>query len=485
MGRRLCGIRRGDTEFQIKVLLMGGYVRLKGEQPAQEDAFDPRAYLAKARWKRMLISGAGPFGNLLLAFALFVLAYMLGYERPPNQISTAEIAHVLPDSAAAEVGIHEGDRIVRINGLTNPSWDQIHLLEAHSKSDPMHVVLERAGQTLGISVMPPPDFQEHIGRIGWEEDSQLQVRGILADKPAARAGLQPGDILLAINEQSIRSFQTLGTIIRESKGAPLRFEYKREQNVLRSTIQPVLERSGPDSIWIVGIQPGYTCIPAHLSLPELGRHSLSAMQDGPKLVVEMIARSTLDFKGSVSNSPVQHGHDGHGGLPLRGGVPILELWAMVTSLLGFLNLMPVPDLDGGALLVLLLESLTGRELGLRGKERLMQASFLLFITLLAWLVYSEVRDVEKHPELWNSVVAKQSDRSQQDTLSADLHNPSDSLFMILSQLLAAANPTEYPHTVSRLSESAVLSKSGSALKSAIAPKASAALHATVLSLSCT
>src|SRR6516162_11279921 len=120
-GPRLFGIKRGDTDYKICLLPLGGYVKMTGENPSEgEPVNDPGAFTAHPRWQRMLIGVAGPVANFILAFVLMVFYYGFINEVPQHQVTTANIEWVAPDSTAAQSGFRTGDLITSFDGVKNP-----------------------------------------------------------------------------------------------------------------------------------------------------------------------------------------------------------------------------------------------------------------------------------------------------------------------------------------------------------------------------
>src|SRR5438045_3135410 len=129
-GPRLFGFRRGETDYRFSALLFGGYVKMAGEQLGEGDSTDdPRGFLAKPKWQRLIIAFAGPFMNIVLAVGLLTGLFMVKYQKLAEPDQRAVIGHVTKDSSAARAGLQEGDRIVAPNGAKNPSWDDITLKE--------------------------------------------------------------------------------------------------------------------------------------------------------------------------------------------------------------------------------------------------------------------------------------------------------------------------------------------------------------------
>ena len=119
-GPRLFGFRSGETDYRFSLILFGGYVKMAGEQPGDENSNDPRGFLAKPRWQRLIIAFAGPFMNVVLAVALLTGLYMVKYPEDVDADNGAVIGHVAPDSPAAKAGIQEGDKIVELDGQGIP-----------------------------------------------------------------------------------------------------------------------------------------------------------------------------------------------------------------------------------------------------------------------------------------------------------------------------------------------------------------------------
>src|SRR5215813_4183556 len=125
-GKRLIGFRRGDTDYRIAAIPLGGYVKMSGENPMDERTGDPGEFLSHPRWHRFIIAIAGPAMNILLAIGLLTGVYMVHFEYPVFLYKPAVIAGIRHDSAAAKAGLQTGDRIIRIEDLENPTWEQVY-----------------------------------------------------------------------------------------------------------------------------------------------------------------------------------------------------------------------------------------------------------------------------------------------------------------------------------------------------------------------
>src|ERR1700760_4480021 len=114
-GKRLVGFRKGDTDYRINAIPLGGYVKMSGENPMDERSDDPREVMNHSRWHRFLIAIAGPTMNILLAIVLLTIVYMVHYEYPAVYDEVPLIGWVAKDTPAAKAGFEVGDRITRVD----------------------------------------------------------------------------------------------------------------------------------------------------------------------------------------------------------------------------------------------------------------------------------------------------------------------------------------------------------------------------------
>src|SRR5437764_1914117 len=167
-GPRLFGFRRGETDYRFSLILFGGYVKMAGEQVTDENIDDPRAFLAKPRWQRLIIAFAGPFMNIVLAVAVLAGLYMVKFQKIADSDLQAIVGHVMPDSPAAKAGIQDGDRIVGLEGKKNPTWEDVGLKEVTSAYRQMHITVERNGKRFDTIVTPVLNERIGVGFAGWD-----------------------------------------------------------------------------------------------------------------------------------------------------------------------------------------------------------------------------------------------------------------------------------------------------------------------------
>src|SRR5438477_1615808 len=165
-GKRLLGFRRGDTDYRIAAIPLGGYVKMSGENPMDERSGDPAEFLSHPRWHRFIIAIAGPFMNILLALVLLAGVYMVHFEYPAFLDQPAVIGWVESDSPAAKAGLKAGDRITRVDGVQNPTWEQVEPKIELNPNQPVDISIERARRTFDTTITPEPYGISQIGFAG-------------------------------------------------------------------------------------------------------------------------------------------------------------------------------------------------------------------------------------------------------------------------------------------------------------------------------
>src|SRR5437588_1461477 len=152
-GTRLLGFRKGETDYRISAIPLGGYVKMSGENPMDERTGDPGEFLSHPRWHRFVIAIAGPAMNILLAVFLLTVVYMVHYEYPSYLNQAAVIDGVRADSPAAKAGLGAGDRIVKVDGIENPTWEQLQPRVWLSPNQPLTVTVQRGNQSFQKTIV--------------------------------------------------------------------------------------------------------------------------------------------------------------------------------------------------------------------------------------------------------------------------------------------------------------------------------------------
>jgi len=192
-GKRLWGFRRGNTDYRISLLPLGGYVKMAGENPMEQRTGDPGEFTSHPRWQRFLIAIAGPVMNIILAILVLTGVYKFHHEYAAVERQPVNVFSVAPGSPAEKAGIRPGDRIVRIDDVQNPTWGQAFIEFGLNPNQSVEVSIQRGGQILNMKIVPEPKGPERMGDIGIRAP---EVIGTLDHgMPAEKAGIHPGDIL--------------------------------------------------------------------------------------------------------------------------------------------------------------------------------------------------------------------------------------------------------------------------------------------------
>jgi regulator of sigma E protease len=388
LGPRVFGVRRGATDYRLSALPLGGYVRMAGENPSDERRGDPDEFLSKPRWQRTLIVLAGPTTNLLLAVALTAGLFVYGGEQPTYADQPVMIAGVLNDSPAQAGGIQAGDHIVAFAGVENPTWDRIQLelaLSAPGKAQP--VVVERQGQRVSLSVQSE---MQPFAVLGYPAEPTV-IGGLTGGAAAEQAGLLVGDRLVALGGQPIRSPYQLSEMIQENGDKPVEMEIERNSQRQKVQLQPAWGDPGDGRArWLIGISYQYTTTRRSYSMPAAVAKSA---QFHVVLSSKMVYLVGQLFTGRVSLKQVQ------GPLGIvqessraarRGFGDLISFMALVSLNLGVLNLLPIPILDGGHILMLGIEGLLRKDLSLKIKERVVAVGMVFLLLVFLVVMYNDV-----------------------------------------------------------------------------------------------
>ena len=388
-GPRLFGFRRGETDFRFSAILFGGYVKMAGEQPG-DAVDDPRAFLAKPRWQRLIIAMAGPTMNIVLALALVTGLFMVRYPKPADPNAPAVVGNVLPDSPAAKAGIREGDIIAGLEGVERPNWETIALKEISSANRPLRVTLERKGRRWETIVTPALDEKSGMGVAGWADQSEVQIANVSPGMPAEQAGLRRGDIMLAINGIAIRSRFKLQEVIRNSGGKPVRVEFLREGRRQAVEIQPVFADLDGTGRWMIGAFFEDRVVFTRLGFPEALAESVRYNVKGATLIYQFL-RGLIEQRVSAKSV---HGPIGiaqlSGDAAREGPFAFIGLMAMVSLNLAVINLLPIPVMDGGVILMLLIETAMRRDMSLPVKEAVFKLGFVFLMMVMAFVLYNDI-----------------------------------------------------------------------------------------------
>jgi regulator of sigma E protease len=392
-GKRLLGFRRGDTDYRISAIPLGGYVKMSGENPMDERTGDPGEFLSHPRWHRFLIAIAGPSMNILLAIGLLTFVYMVHYEYPAVLDEPAVIGWVLPDTPAAKAGIQIGDRIARLDGIDNPTWKQVVPKEALSPNQPLDVTFERNGKSFEKTIVPEAYGVNQMGFAGWDpKEPSVTVTDLEKGMPAEKAGIKIGDEILTVDGKSIPAIEAMIEALKQTQGKPIELTVLRNGQQKTFTMQPVLtDIPGQEE---KRYRVGLGSQPMKVSALPLGaafRKSIEQNKEGSLLILELVQKM-IQRKISMRTieGPIGIGRAAGEAATEKGWTPLMALTAAISLNLGIFNLLPIPILDGGVILLLFVESIMRRDISLQIKERIYQAAFVFLVLFAVMVIYNDL-----------------------------------------------------------------------------------------------
>jgi regulator of sigma E protease len=398
---------RGETEYSVSWLPLGGYVKmasreedigssaLEGGAPTVQVPPD-RVFEAKHVWVRMIVILAGVTMNAVFALAIFTfLAYKNGRQIDPVTTVGRVIADEVPPVAARLKEIRPGTAILRINGDTVRSWDDV--VSGMVNTPDSQVTLDLSDGSTVVLPIHPDALEERLKAAQVLQPFRAPVVGqVLAGKPADKAGMQKGDTILAVNGSPVKQWYDLLDLLQDKPGQPLTLEISRDGRHLSLSMTSAVDSiPGPDgkprAVGRIGVAVGTGYISEPLTFGE-------ALVDGWNGTIKTSNQTIRTvrglFTGRVSGrslgGPILIGQLA-GESARLGADTFLGFMALISISLAIMNLLPVPVLDGGQFLFLLAEAMIRRPLPIKLRERLTTVGMVLIILLMGLAFSNDIR----------------------------------------------------------------------------------------------
>ncbi|MBR9989481.1 MAG: RIP metalloprotease RseP [Gemmatimonadetes bacterium] len=419
-GPRILGFKRGETEYVISLLPLGGYVKMAGmeemeyieggpatvndtvgaESEAELEAMTtqphrPRDFESKSLPWRTLVISAGVIMNMLFAFVVFsVIAGVWGVPDDPGTRLGGVTEEKLTAESAALTQIVPGARVTAINDVAVSTWRELGLALTTARAGETRITFENHPP---ITFMLPSDDEEKGNVISSFETAlpaEARLSTITSGGPAATAGLSPGDVVMRAGGRDVPTWHEFVHVLEQSPGVPLPLVVDRDGERIDLTVTP------QDAALESGLSVGRI----GASGPDL-REYLPRVRQGPVKAVAHgalqtwdITSLTLDFLGGMITGrhsarniggPIMIG-EMSGRFARAGAEPFLFFMALLSVNLAVLNLLPIPVLDGGHLVFLAAEAVRGRPLSIEARMRATQVGFVFIILLMTWAVGNDI-----------------------------------------------------------------------------------------------
>jgi regulator of sigma E protease len=382
MGPKLVGYKKGDTEYVLSALPLGGYVKMAGENPDEEPTGAADEFQSKTVGQRALIAATGPLTNIVLAFLVMPLVFMVGtYSEGP-----AKVGYVESGSPAERAGFLAGDVIEEINGRSISDWTKALSLIAVNPGSDVKVIVDRNGEKKVFALRPETATELKIGMSGLIPDMPAEIGKLKPGFPAEKAGVKVNDKIIAVDGKTVYHWNQFSSLVRESKGRTLQLTIEREGKRLTTPITPIADGGRH----VIGVEPV-----AHLVFKKYG--FFESLKLGFDKTLEAIDLTFITLKNLVTfnlsiktlGGPVMIAQMS-GQAASAGLSSFLSLLAMISISLGILNLLPIPILDGGLILFLVIEAIRKKPLSRKTMEVAQSIGAGLLITLIAVVSYNDI-----------------------------------------------------------------------------------------------
>jgi len=397
-GKRLFGIKKGDTDYRVSIFPLGGFVRFSGEE-----AFDlkrelvPYDFMAKRRWQRFIIIFMGPLMNLVLAVVLFAFINLVGVTVSEYQSQAPVIGWIEPGSPAERADLQIDDEILSINEKKTKTWSEVELGVGTKPEKLLTLEIRRGDETLSVELMTEKRTRYEMGYAGFFGKILTQVALVVPGSPAEKGGMQPNDVILAINGEPVYFYQFV-EIIQKNAGNELEFLIEREGATQTLRITPRLE----GKVGKIGIGQAPKSVIKKYGLFAAIHQSLKESIRLTFLVINFIKDLIIgEASARQLGGPIEIANISYAAFRM-GFISMISWIAIISLQLGIINLFPIPVLDGGHLLVLLLEGITRRDFSLKVKQIVMQVGFAIFILLIVFAVLNDV--TRRLPNGWESLL---------------------------------------------------------------------------------
>lgn len=382
MGPKLFGYKKGDTEYVLSALPLGGYVKMAGENPDEEPTGSPDEFQSKTVWQRAKIAFTGPLTNIVLAFIVMPFVFMVG----TYTLGPAKVGFVEKGSPAERQGFMVGDIIEKINRRNITDWEKAEMLIAVNPDTDLTVVIDRNGEKKTLTLRPRLDLEQKIGTSGLYPDFPAEVGRLRPGYPAEKSDLKVNDKIIAVDGNPVYYWNQFSSAVRKSNGKKLTLTVERGEKHMQVSVTPV-EDNGK---YVIGIEPVVRMIFKKYGFVEslrLGFDKTIEFIDLTFITLKKLLTFNLSIK--TLGGPVLIAQMS-GKAAAAGLSSFLSFLAMISISLGILNLLPIPVLDGGLILFLIIEAIRKKPLTRKTMEVAQSIGAAALITLIAVVSYNDV-----------------------------------------------------------------------------------------------
>jgi regulator of sigma E protease len=393
-GPKLIGFRRGDTEYRISAVPLGGYVKMAGENPDDARSGAADEFLSKTKWQRFQVLVMGPVMNLVLAIVVMAVVLYQGAPVPAFLQQAPVIGSLTDQSPLKAAGLQPGDRFITVDGDPVTTWEELLDAVVAKSKRRVSVRVDRAGKMIDITFAPDGIGKYdmvNLDSLGMLPIMHPQVSSVQPNSPAHEAGLRPGDVVLAVAGEPGITRERLVEVIKANEGKPIILQIKRNDVVQDVSITP---RQIGDLVMIGTQLNGAEQRTIEPGPYQALKMSLDQNWTWTKMIVQTLGglftrnTSVKQLMGPVAIADLS------GMAAEQGWLTLFSLMAMISLNLGLLNLMPIPVLDGGHIAILALEGVSRRDFSMKVKEKMLLAGFVVLLMLMVTVIYNDLMRIQ-------------------------------------------------------------------------------------------
>ncbi len=398
-GPRLFGIKRGDTDYRISLLPLGGYVKMLGEDPEDEEANDPRSFAMQSVWARFKVVIFGPLMNLILAVVLMPMVFMIGRSEPTFLQEPARLIGVRAESPAMDAGLEKGDLIVNVDGEKVDDWEAVLNRILLNPGRTIDVGVDRHGQTVQIKTVVGNLAELPGGYVGIEPmlfiGNEAIVGSVQGGGAAAAAGIESGDRILAYAGHPVTDWLDMSQKVTQGEGKEATITVERDGKRLDLRVTPQYDEAMKR--YLIGITKDRNQnMPMTVRRYGFVESIVAGERENIKLlgltfdVLKRLVTFNLSFK--VIGGPIIIAKT-TAAAAASGLADFLYFLAFLSLQLSILNLLPIPVLDGGHLFFLAIEAVRRKPVSVRVRGIATQVGFFLLMGIMILVTMSDMEKV--------------------------------------------------------------------------------------------
>ncbi|MEW5801774.1 MAG: RIP metalloprotease RseP [bacterium] len=382
------GFQKGETEYVISALPLGGYVKMAGENPDEELKGEPWEFSSRTPRERAKVVFSGPMMNMVLSVFLMFAVFLLGRKIPSYLVTPPVIGWVKEGSPAQEAGLQVEDKIISINDHKISDWENLQMTIASNPGSQLRIVVERNQTMVTLTAIPREVGGMGLGTLGIDHFIPPQIGSLNPGYPAEKAGLEAGDYITHINGKAVAHWYAVAEMIHDNPEKEVSLTIKRGEKQFPVTVVPLKDLDTEQGL--IGITPFEdTIVRKYGPLEAIQKGFSETLKQGEMTFAFLFKLIRGKTSPKSLGGPIMIAQVA--GASAKAGIPdFLYFMAFLSLQLGVLNLFPIPVLDGGHLFFLAIEMIAGKPLSIKKREVAQQIGFGMLILLMVYVFYNDI-----------------------------------------------------------------------------------------------